>query len=59
VSYLPEIFERAVEANRSRIALIEEDKQWTFGELSDEVDRMAAVLRERVKGDTVGILHLN
>jgi long-chain acyl-CoA synthetase len=59
VAYLQEIFEKAVELNRSRTALIEEDKQWTFGELAEEINRTAAFLRERVKGDTVGVLLLN
>jgi len=59
MAYLPEVFDRAAEANRSRVALIEETNQWTFEKLSDEVNRVAAVLREKVKGDTVGILLLN
>src|SRR5262252_7578991 len=49
----------AVEANRSRVALIDEDKKWTFGELAAEVDSIARMLREKVSGDTVGILLLN
>jgi long-chain acyl-CoA synthetase len=59
MAYLSEIFEKAVQDNRSRTAVVEEGRQWTFGELSDEVDRIAAVIRERIKGDTVGILLLN
>ena len=59
MAYLPEVFDRAAEANRSRVALIEEANQWTFEKLSDEVNRVAAVLKEKVKGDTVGILLLN
>lgn len=59
MAYLSELFEEAVEANRSRTAVIEENRQWAFGELSDEVNRIAAVIREKVKGDTVGILLLN
>jgi long-chain acyl-CoA synthetase len=59
VAYLPELYEKAVEANRPRAALIDEEKQWTFGQLGEEVDRTAAFLRERVKGDTVGVLLLN
>ena len=59
MAYLTEVFDRAVESNRSRVALIEESKQWTFAELSDEVNRLAAVMKEKVKGDTVGILLLN
>ena len=56
---LPAIFERAVEDNRARIALFEDNRQWTFDEMLDEVDRVAATVRERVKGSTVGILLLN
>jgi len=56
---LSDIFATAVEVNRSRVALVEETKQWTFGELSDEIDRIASLIRERVKGNTVGILLLN
>lgn len=59
MAYLPQVFERAVESNHSAVALIEDDKQWTFGELADEANRIAALLREQVKGDTVGILLLN
>src|SRR5437879_11296117 len=57
--YLPEIFESAVQSNSSSIALIEETKRWTFAELADEANRIAAVLKERVKGDAVGVLLLN
>src|SRR5688572_16254507 len=57
--WLPELFDKAVAANRSLVALVEEANQWTFVELADEIDRTAAMLREKVKGDTVGILLLN
>src|SRR5438132_1607838 len=53
------IFEKAAETNPSRVAIVEETRQWTFAELSDEIDRTAAVIRERVQGNTVGILLLN
>ena len=53
---LSESFEKVVAANRSRVAVVEEGRQWTFGDLSDEIDRVATLLRERVKGDTIGIL---
>ncbi len=59
MSSLPAIFKKAVEENRSRSALVEETRQWTFAEMSDEIDRTAATIRERVKGSTVGILLLN
>jgi long-chain acyl-CoA synthetase len=49
----------AVEAHRSRVALVEEDRKWTFGELAADVDSIARMLREKVQGDTVGILLLN
>jgi len=56
---LSEIFERAAQANPAGAAVAEENRQWSFAELSDEIDRAAAVISERVKGDTVGILLLN
>ncbi len=59
MAYLSQAFEASVRANRSQIALIEENNRWTFEELSDEADRIAALIKERVKGDTVGILLLN
>ena len=40
-------------------ALVEEDRSWTFGELADESEAIAAMLREKVAGDTVGVLLLN
>jgi len=58
-SWIPEAFDKAVEANRSRVALVEEDKKWTFGDLAAEVDSIARTLHEKVPGDTVGILLLN
>jgi len=59
LAWIPDAFDAAVEANRGSIALVEEDKKWTFGELATDVDRIAQVLREKVSGDTVGILLLN
>ncbi|HLH31741.1 MAG TPA: class I adenylate-forming enzyme family protein, partial [Terriglobia bacterium] len=59
MAYLPELFEHAAKSNPSTTAVIEETKRWTYAELSDEVNRIAAVIRERIKGDTVGILLLN
>jgi long-chain acyl-CoA synthetase len=56
---LATLFERAAQENQTRIAVVEESQQWTFGEIADEVNRIAATLRQRVKGDTVGILLLN
>jgi long-chain acyl-CoA synthetase len=57
--YLPEAFEQAAKSNASRIAVVEDSHQWTFSELSDEVNRIAATLAQQVKGDTVGVLLLN
>src|SRR4029450_5031894 len=59
MSWLPEVFDKAAGRNDSQIALIEEDRKWTFGELAAEVDAIAAMLREKVPGETVGILLLN
>jgi long-chain acyl-CoA synthetase len=56
---LADVFEKSAEANRSRFALAEDSGQSTFGELADEINRAAAVIRERVPGNTVGILLLN
>jgi long-chain acyl-CoA synthetase len=58
-SWIAEAFDEAVEANRSRVALVDEDNRWTFGELAADVDSIARGLREKVPGDTVGILLLN
>src|SRR5215468_3224543 len=57
--YLPEVFEFAVKSNPSSDAVIEDSKRWTFEEVSNEVNRIAAALKQQVKGDTVGILLLN
>lgn len=59
MKWLPEVFDNVARANSSRTALIEEGNKWTFGEMAEEVDRIAATLREKVAGDTVGILLLN
>ena len=59
MEYLPDVFERAAKLYASSVALVEDDKQWNFRELTDQANRLAAVLKERVKGDTVGILLLN
>src|SRR5215475_11633807 len=59
MAYLPERFEHAAGLHPSKTAVVEDTKRWTFAELSDEVNRIAAVVKEKVKGDTVGILLLN
>src|SRR5215831_4387327 len=57
--YLPEVFERVAAAHPSSAAVIEESNRWTFAELADDVARIATVLKDKVKGDTVGVLLLN
>jgi len=59
MTWLPDAFDQAAQANRSSTALVDEDRTWTFGELADESDAIAAMLREKVRGDTVGVLLLN
>src|SRR5207248_10323372 len=59
MAYLPEVFQRSAESNPSSVAVVEENNRWTFAELSDEVNRIASVLKQQVKGDTVGVLLLN
>src|SRR5438445_5271196 len=59
MEYLPQVFDHAAKLYASSVALVEDDKQWNFRELTDQANRLAAVLKERVKGDTVGILLLN
>jgi len=59
MAYVPELFERAAKAQSSSVAIIEDTNRWTFAEIAAEVDRIAAVLKERVPGDTVGVLLLN
>src|SRR5213076_1868683 len=59
MDYLPEVFDRVAASMAASIALIEENKGWTFAELADEANRIASVLKERLNGDTVGILLLN
>jgi long-chain acyl-CoA synthetase len=59
MAYLPEVFDLATKSYQSSDAVVEEKNRWTFAELSDEVNRIAGALKERVKGDTVGVLLLN
>src|SRR5262250_2502931 len=59
MAYLPEVFDLAAKSYQSSDAVVEEKSRWTFAELSDEVKRIAAVLKARIKGDTVGVLLLN
>src|SRR5262249_58305654 len=57
--YLPDLFEQAARSKPRNMAVVEDNNRSTFQELSSEVTRIAAVLKERVKGDTVGVLLLN
>jgi len=59
MKWLPELFDESVEANRSRVAVVEEESKCTYDELAAEIDRVAATVREKVPGDVVGILLLN
>jgi long-chain acyl-CoA synthetase len=59
MAYLPDLFERAAASKPSNVAVVEDTKRWTFEELANDVNKMAAVLRERVQGQTVGVLLLN
>jgi long-chain acyl-CoA synthetase len=59
MSYLPEVFERVAKSSPSATAVVEDTNRWTFAEMADEVNRIAAAIQEKVKGDTVGILLLN
>src|SRR6516162_7518213 len=59
MAFLSEVFEQVAKSTPSATAVIEETRRWTFSELADQVNRIAAVIREKVKGDTVGILLLN
>jgi long-chain acyl-CoA synthetase len=59
MAYLPELFERAANSKPSNIAVVEDTSRWTFAELAEDVNKLAAVLRDRVKGQTVGVLLLN
>ena len=56
MTYLPELFESVVKSKPFSDSVIEDTRRWTFQELSNEVDRIAGALKQRVKGDTVGIL---
>jgi long-chain acyl-CoA synthetase len=59
MAYLPELFERAAQTRPSDVAIIEETRRWTFAEVAEEVNRIATIIKEQVKGDTVGVLLLN
>src|SRR5215471_18294052 len=59
MAYLPDLFERAAASKPSNVAVVEDTNRWTFEELANDVNKMAAVLRERVQGQTVGVLLLN
>ncbi len=58
--FLSEQFDSTVGQYRDRTALVDEaGRSWTYGELGDEVNRLARRLKSEVPGDVVGILLLN
>jgi long-chain acyl-CoA synthetase len=59
MSYLPELFDEVARLNQSSLAVVDDSKRWTFGELAEDVDRIARNLKERIQGETVGVLLLN
>src|SRR4029453_10300126 len=59
MAYLPDLFEQAARSKPRNVAVVEDNDRWTFEDLSAEVTRIAAVLKERVKGGTVGVLRRN
>src|SRR5215831_506709 len=59
MAYLPEVFDLAAKSYGSSDAVVEEKNRWTFAELANDVNRITAALKERVKGDTIGVLLLN
>jgi len=59
MAYLPDLFEQAAQSRPSSVAVIEDTSRCTFKKLSTDVARIAAVLKARVEGDTVGVLLLN
>jgi long-chain acyl-CoA synthetase len=53
-------FEESAARHASDVALIDEaNRVWTYGELSDEVERLAHRIGQEVPGQVVGILLLN
>ena len=56
MAYLPDLFEHAAKSKPRNVAVVDDNNRWTFEELSTEATRIAGVLKERVKGDTVGVL---
>lgn len=59
MGFISEVFEQVVSRQRDRVALIEDARQWTYGELDDEARRLASVIAEKVPGKNVGVLLLN
>lgn len=52
------LFEQQVKAGAARVALIEEDASYTFGQLNTQADRLAAYLQQHCNvkpGDIVGV----
>lgn len=60
MSFVYTEFEKAARKHVSDLALIDEaGRGWTYGELSEEAERLAYRIAEEVPGDVVGILLLN
>jgi len=61
VATLGELFARATNRFADRVALVAEDKRWTYAQLADRVARMGAVLRRHglKSGDALSILSHN
>ena len=60
MSFLSQQFDQSAEKHSDRVALVDETgRSFTYGELADEVARLAARLRSEIPGDTIGILLLN
>ena len=58
--FLSEQFDQSAEKYGDRVAIIDETgRSFTYGQLADEVHRLADRLRSDVPGDTIGVLLLN
>jgi long-chain acyl-CoA synthetase len=60
MAFVAQEFDQAARTHASRVALVDEkNRRWTYAELADEVNRLAARLSAEVPGRAVGILLLN
>ena len=58
--FLSEQFDQSAEKYGDRVAIVDETgRSFTYGQLADEVHRLADRLRSDVPGDTIGVLLLN